>query len=432
MPELKGDPDAEFKVDEATKTVSTHYSALTLHRECPQAFMYRYDLGLRRHEVGPKPELEFGSWWSAIRAAESLERGRKLESLRGRPDSMSPVDGAPEFDKKTVTVSDIFKAAEVWWERVARVPENVAVWSERLETENLPDMLRTAFARWTREYADEREDEAPMAVEMFWERKMPSREAGQPEVRLYGFIDEVYKDRRRNLVVVRDQKTSKQLDATTAFDDMMDSQLMLYAWGASPMIGAWGDGPVRMIQYDRMRSIQPKPPHLTLSGNLAVRNGQPSVSSCDLETYLEWAAGPDGEGVPWGEQGVYYVSGNRKGEPKFGFYTAEDNVVEKLSTPAARSSWFNRKTVPLNINVVRTHLRAAVDSAEDIQRTQKRVSEVSEAQRNLSRSNCRWCDAVGLCRAQMMGGPTGDYELADYNLIGRDGLTRLSGGVAVK
>lgn len=65
--------------------------------------------------------------------------------------------------------------------------------------------------------------------------------------------------------------------------------------------------------------------------------------------------------------------------------------------------------------MVRAHLRAAVDSALDIQLTRERIELSQEAARNLG-GGCKYCVFVDLCRAQMMGGPEGEYTLSDYKL----------------
>jgi hypothetical protein len=301
-------------------------------------------------------------------------------------------------------------------------------WNERLGAD-LPIRLRNQIERWSDEYP-ERANEHPLGVEVFWERGLPRPEADRkwegvdpdelPAMNLIGFIDEVYWDSVRDLVVVRDNKSGKTLGAQTAVDDMMDSQLMLYAWGAAPLVASWEYGAIRAVAYDRVRSVQPKPPTVTTAGKLATRLGEPTIGMCDLATYREWAKGPDGQGVPYlGRKPV-------NGEAAIaGYYQAEESVLEKLARPDQHSAWFQRTRVPLSIFTVRAHLRAAVDSATDIWRTQKRVEVMSEAARNLSLDNCRWCDYAQICRAQMIGGPEGEYELADYNLKGRDGVLRL-------
>src|SRR5699024_2991774 len=153
-------------------------------------------------------------------------------------------------------------------------------------------------------------------------------------------------DTARNLVVVRDAKTSRTLSTQNAAEDMMDSQLQLYAWGASPVIERWGRGKVKALSYDRVRSVAAKTPLVTASGGLSK-----SLTDYERATYLEWAKGPDGQGVPWGKEGEYFKSGPRKDQPKFGHYSAEQTVIERLDTPAARSAWYQRSLMALNVNI---------------------------------------------------------------------------------
>lgn len=403
------------------EVVQSSYSALTLHRKCAMAWYYTYVKRLERIEVDSQPERDFGSWWSSLRAVEALERGRALDSLRATPRVMGTIDNGPEFDQRTVTTEDVFEAADAWWK--GRSGDEMDEWKARLGG-GLPNRLREVFTRWLDEWAQERRTERPIGVEVRWERSLPrpasdlawDASEGLPDMRLIGYIDEVYEDYRRGMVVVRDHKTSKQLSAQTAADDMMDSQLQLFAWGLSPLLAEWGCKPVRATAYDRACSQAPATPVLTASGALSK-----SVTRYDLATYLSWAAGEDGEGIPWGQADTYFVSGPRKGLPKFGRYTAEESVIDRLSSPAARSAWFQRTLVPLSSYVVKSHLRAAVDTATDIWRTRRRAEASGEAARSLSRANCTWCDFASLCRAQMVGGADGEYPVAEFGLRAKDG-----------
>jgi len=276
------------------------------------------------------------------------------------------------------------------------------VWIERIGGP-LPQRLFELYSAWYEEWSEERACEEPLAVELRWTRELPKRSGDAREpVSLVGYIDEVYRDRKRNLVTVRDNKAHKTLASMTAVDDMMDSQLQLYAWGAAPIVRTWNVGPIRATSYDRARMTAPKSPVVTQSGTLSK-----SVTDYDVHTYAAWAKGPDGLGVPY--------PGRAKDGSGAGMYQLDPVVVDKLSTPVARSIWFQRSRVPLNVNIVRTHLRAAIDSADDLRRSRVRVASVHEAARNLG-AGCRYCDYQKLCRAQMIGGPDGEYELIDFGL----------------
>ena len=409
----------------------TTYSRIAVHRKCPQRYHYAYIRKLER--VAPddvKVELEFGNWWHALRAADSIERGLLHGSLQYAPGKLGTVDGHEGIDLPTLEemredrpdlVRVVLEAAEAWWSRLPAAARET--WQERIGGA-LPDRLRYVDARWRERWADDLVYERPLAVELHWERDLPAltdKATGEhvdPAATMVGYVDEVYYDERRNLVVVRDHKTHKTLAARTSAEDMMDSQLQVYAWGASPTITAWGYGPVKAVAYDRVRTTAPKQPKLTATGTLSK-----SVTDYDLPTYLSFAAGPDGTGAPWGEEGAYYVSGKKKGEPKFGVYQAEESVVRALSDPAAASTWQQRTLTPLNRNIVTTHLRAAVDTSLDITATRARVAETGAAGRNLT-NDCKWCPFAELCRAEMTGGAGGDYDLEAMYLRERPASTR--------
>lgn len=428
--------------------VRAHYSSLTLHRKCPQAWMYRYSMGLNRDIVEVSaPERDFGSWFGALTAAEALERGRKLESLRGKLEKFRSVDGIDKFDMATVTMAEVFEAAHDWWDKQS--PEAVEDWHSRLG-EGLPERLAAAYTRWRDEWDKDRKYERPVAVELYWERTLPrpkndsiwDQETGGFDLKLIGFIDEVYEDTQRGLVVVRDRKTAKALASQSAVDDMMDSQLALYAWGATPLLKSFGLEAPRALAYDRVKSTRSTQPKLTLSGRLSA-----AATQFDIQTYREFvntntvpAELPEGfeeleawqktmmlnmqerGGRLFGKFGEFGKAGAKKGEPKFGLYQEEQSVIERITTPVHRSIFHQRTLVPLSPHVIRAHLRAAVDSATDIYRTEKRVEATKEAARNFTASNCRFCDYASLCRAQMVGGPEGEYELAEHRLKARNGL----------
>lgn len=399
------------------------YSSLALHRVCPQRFTYRHLRRLERVEPGAvEAERDLGNWWHALRAAHSVERGLTHQSLQWTPERLStgqsgPVLAMPALDSMLEDARNgqidpwcarVMEAAEGWWLGLSRDEQDA--WAERMGG-SLPERLRYLDARWREQWAEDLPHLHPLAVEMRWERTLP---APADHVRLVGYVDEVYRDVRRDMIVVGDHKTHRALDTRTAADDMLDSQLQIYAWGASPIVSTWGLGKIRALSYDRVRSVAPKQPSITASGALSK-----SVTDYDLATYLAFAAGPDGQGVPWGEEDTYFKSGPRKGLPKFGHYVAEESVITNLSDPAERARWFQRTMTPLNRNLIRTHLRSAVDSALDVDRTRERFEEEGDAARNFAR-HCQWCDFADLCRAEMTGGAGGEYDLESMFLRVRD------------
>jgi hypothetical protein len=453
--------------------IRSHYSALSAHRECEAKWHYRYVLRLRQPDFGPKPEMHFGSWWGALTAAEGLERGRRLDSLKSDPTRIQGPDDSPAFSSKDVTVAAVFAAADAWWK--TRDVETKEEWDSRLG-QALPERLRELYDRWMDKYAEERKSERPLGFEVFWKRQTPRPKSDLewlgPEgdiltaVELIGYIDEVYFDEDRGIVVIRDKKSHKALAQHTSLEDMMDSQLQLYGWGAAPLIESWGLGGPKAVAYDRARSTMPKSPEVTKTAGALSK----SVTDYDVGTYIRWAqtdtrpteeiakwlsaattvfdpqTGEDIEpevkateeqiefvqslppGQFWGEFGAFLASGPRKGNPKFGVYSMENTVVEKLSTPVADSIWFQRTRVPLNRNVVITHLRAAVDTATDAWRTKRRVDITGDAPRSISVQNCKFCDYRDICRARMFGGPGGEYDLREFGLVAPDGAQFLING----
>jgi hypothetical protein len=204
----------------------------------------------------------------------------------------------------------------------------------------------------------------------------------------------VYFDDERGMIVVRDDKSAGALAIQTSLDDMMDSQLQLYAWGLQPQLDQRGAGLVRAVAYDRVKSGASSKPVLNKSGTLSK-----STTQYDLQTYLEWAAGPDGNGLEY--------PGLKKDGSGAGVYTAEQSVIDKLSAQAWRHQFFQRTTTPVSRNIARAEV-------------------AGEAARNLSKNNCKFCDYQSLCRAQMVGGADGDYDIREYGLVAKDGRVELN------
>lgn len=426
--------------------VQAHYSSLTLHRKCPEAWYYRYDLGLRGIPDGePKAYMYAGSWWGALRAADIYERGRQIGSLLpiARPfkavDTMH--DGTPmeRFDPATVTRKDVLKAALSWWRAMS--PEHKDDWMSKIGKELIPHLIYT-YEQWRDRYAEEIKYERPLGAEVFWKRELPRPEtdsrwegdlSDMPKMYLLGYIDELYEDTQREMIVVRDHKFNSNIGVNTVTDDMMDSQLELYAWGVADILKTHGLSQVRAVAYDRAKSVAPKPPTLTTAGRLASRNGEPSINGSDLRTYMDWANGPEGEGRPW-RGAAFPRNAAEKADPSLptrykegGIYKPDPDIIARLSSEGHKSQWFQRKLIPLNGNVVKAHLRSAVDSATDIWRTTKRAEISGGAARNLSTAGCRWCDYQNICQARMRGGNQGVYDLREFGLMSSKGEV-LAGG----
>lgn len=381
------------------------FSALSAHRKCPSAWAYKYLDRLEPADNGGSLAREFGSMWHALRAISSIQRGHASKTLQQEPVTITTGDFGPRFEVdydvpggyrhpqygEVTDEGTLLAALGLWFDRLPA--EDRAAWDETYPEGALTRLARMN-ERWHAQWDDATAHELVLGVEV-----EASRDLG--DYSLGGKVDEVYFDTRRNLVVVRDHKSSGSMPAMEAADDLMDSQLHLYAWIVTPVVLPWGYGEPRAMAYDRARTAQAKDPAVTKAGTLSK-----SVTDYDLLAYLAFTAEP----VPY--------PGLKKDGSGAGEYVREEAVVARLSTPAAADAWNRRTLTPVNVNVVKAHLLAARDTAQDQDRTKARYTGAGTAPRNLDRRGCSWCDFLGLCRAQMLGGtgPDTAYDLDEFGL----------------
>lgn len=402
----------------ATPPTFVSYSSLTTHRKCPQAWQYGYVQRLAPISEADTIDRDLGSWWHAIRALDGIQRGIQRQTLVSLPGEIGLGDLGPTLVLQRSTWQSkrqavyklgdksypadprlVIAVAKAWWRRMGNDLRDA--WMDRFGGVELADHLAGMDQRWTDRWRDDLKQEEPIAIELDFRRQLPGL-----DVTLGGRIDEVYRDRKRGLIIARDHKSNRSL-GSEVLDDFMDSQLHLYSWGASPAVQELIGRGIQAVAYDRARSVPPKDPQVTQSGTLSK-----SVTDYDLQTYLHWCEGPDGNGQPY--------PGRKKDGSGAGFYQAEESVIAKLSTPQAREVWNHRTVVPLNPNVIRAHLDAAVDTTRDMFLSVDRLNTQGAAPRNLTRFGCGRCDFADLCRAQMIGGPDGDYDLESYGLRVKD------------
>lgn len=383
------------------------FSALTAHRKCPAAWAYRYIDRLAPDASKTSLSREFGSMWHALRAIDSIRRGNAAGTIKYLPGYISTGDFGPVFTRmkndrpgvywhilhgKVLGEASLLEALGRWYD--ALTPEQREPWDEEF-----PDGVITRLARmnerWHERWDEDTKHEQVLGVEV-----EASRNLGGGRW-LNGKVDEVYRDTRSNMVVVRDHKSGANLPTDGYVDDLMDSQLHLYAWIITPTVLEWGHGEPRALAYDRARTAQAREPQITKSGTLSK-----SVTDYDLAAYLAFTEHP----VPY--------PGLKKDGSGAGEYLRDPEVVERLSTLAARDQWNLRTRVPVNSNVVLAHLYAAQDTADDQDRTRERHALGRPPVRNLDRRGCKWCDFGDLCRAQMLGGNREGavYDPADHGL----------------
>lgn len=403
------------------------FSAAQAHRKCPQAWSYANLRGLEK--VGVIHRRDLGSWWHLVRAMDSIERGLAAYSLRYAPKHLSTgaenlrlervgpqimglePDLPPSVIKyrlpNGVEIPASRRAAHAviaaYWRTLSADEKDG--WIEEIG-EPLPDRIAYMDARWRERWAEDLANEDPIAVELKWTMDLPGTDGGTS----VGYVDEVYRDTRRNLIVVRDHKSMGSLPPHEAADDLNDSQLHLYAEGAAATLRDLGVlQPISALSYDRARSAMPKQPAVTKTTGALSK----SVTDYDLHTYLAFVGE---EGVDWGEADTFVQSGKNEGKAKFGTYAAEPEVIERLRSPSARAAWHVRTLTPLNRNVIAEHLRSLSHTQVDAVRTVDYFAQHGSAPRNFTRQGCKFCDFVGLCRAEVIGGSGGDYPLEQFGL----------------
>lgn len=397
------------------------FSSMSLHRKCPQAWAYRYIRRLESNKTDDRIPMIFGNWWHALRAADAIVRGREAGSLMSCPESLRLTDGYPELSVPDPITREAFRRlvisnARDYWNHLS--PELHELWRDTIGTDLVSRLLH-ADKLWRETWADELETQLPIAVEYQFKVQLP----GIPTV-IPGAIDEIYRDRKRGIVVIKDHKTSKSLTRQSAEDDMMEPQLPLYAYAAKDILAEWGYH-IGALSYDRIRSTAPKTPKFTKAGALAK-----VPSDYDLDTYRDWAAGPDGEGLEYeksvtlaqrkvlAEERECHVDEVEKVQTLI--YEPDPKILANLAAPTEREKWAMRTLSPVNRNLMLSHLRAAVNTAREIGRTLDQFARYGEATRNLGSFFCKNCEFAKLCRAEMIGGVGGEYALADYDLKERE------------
>lgn len=367
-------------------------TSLGTYRACPKKFEFSSLRRLRPAGLTPLITRELGSWWHALRAADAIWRSREQETPPlYLPDVLSTGDMGPELSVGPhLQKAHVFAAAWTFWDNLPF--EQQERWVEKAGAP-LPEHLAEMDRRWEAAWGADHENEEVIAVEVQFE--VPIADTG---VVLRGRVDEVYRDKRLGLIVVRDHKTNGTIASSESLDDLLDSQLHLYAWGVSVHLGV----NVGAVGYDRARSKPAAQPAVTKAGKLSA-----SVTDYDLDAYLAFTDEP----VPF--------PGLKKDGSGAGFYERDPKVVEKLQTPAERDKWNRRTLDPINPRMIRGHLQEAVATAEGQAEARRRFDDPARGPipRNLSRNGCKSCDFVMLCLDEMRTNQR--LEPASYGLVGK-------------
>lgn len=395
--------------------MALHQSALSTFRTCEQQWAYEHIGGLEA--LYPGIPLGLGAWVHALLAARDLSTASVADTLALPPPTVLDVPDEPmqvyRLDNGRLGLRRgrvegacdtraVLAASRHWWNREAS-----DVWrddfSERYGGRDLPEHLSNILDRYDERWEVDDEHYDVLGVEVEWTRAV--RDSGGTVHRLQGRVDEVLRDRRYGLVVLRDRKTHGQWPSEHEFVlDLLDAQLHLYAWGLAPMLEDAGVGGVGALQWDRIRTKPPTEPKVTQAGNLSK-----SVTDFDLYTYVAWATALDEDRVEPAEHRHY--PGRKKDGSEAGVYSLEEDVLEALSQPEARDSFFRRRQFPVNETTLRRHVAMALrDNAK-----MHGIDSLTDANPSPGR-HCSWCDFLRLCHGQMFGEVGEEFDPADYAL----------------
>lgn len=362
-------------------------SSLGTWRACPKRYEYQKHRNLTLAAPRKAIDRELGSWWHAVRAADSIARSRHRQEDHPEeiphylPGGLTTGDFGPVIPVTLATdTRTVIEAAQEFWDTMDdQLRED---WLERTG-KPLPEHLVEMDYRWRVRWAEETAHEQIIAVELPLEVKLP----GAGNLWFRGRVDEVVRDTRTSAIILRDHKANRDMPVSEAVEDLIDSQLHLYAWAVSLTIGE----DVKVLSYDRARSKPAATPKLTLAGGLSK-----SVTDYDLLKYLDFTMKP----VPY--------PGRKKDGSDAGEYVQDGELVKKLGTPMEMDKWNRRAGPPVNLRLIKAHLMQALVTA-------RQIRDAEEFPRNLSRRGCKGCDFLELCLDEMRTGRVLDNE-QDYGL----------------
>jgi hypothetical protein len=430
--------------------MSTHASnsSLSVVRVCERKFAYKYPLKVKPVDRESSAML-LGSWWHALRAIDSTERGIKHESLlkpttpRSTGDSgltlvpdgtdllVKGLQGSTDLGRLSLSAGSVLIAASAWWaeQTSEKADEYLAKWGA-----SLPDLLDGLNSRWLDHYAEALPSQRPLLVEQKWERQV-----GNTDLYLIGYTDEVQHDLSKGVTVVVDWKSHASWPSESeSVLDLMDSQLHLYAWGVSALL-ADTKYSVQALTYDRVRVKNPATPTLTKTGNLSK-----ATTDYDLWSYLRWVeTGPTYERYKkdvtedeleialYAEANLRVTADGVTLDEALSYVKPSDlwqhidlnatitepspKVVESLSGFDVQDKFFRRHLVPVNVSVIKAHLRAAVSGYEQGNRVRADVKAGKDIARSPGKA-CAWCEYLPVCKAEMFGDVSGSADPASFNL----------------
>lgn len=385
------------------KELRHSYSSLHLFHRCPRAWAYRFIAGYE--PIGREGSLHQlrGQAFHSLLEADLLQRGAAAGSLLIRPDKITLVPGLSlgiNWQTQGIpTIPTVDLATEIelgplsvlsWirdWE--SGLDPDLRKLMTDLYEDTLANRLHDLWLRYLNHYGAEMSNFLPMLTEYEWAREAPNGKL------LQGRLDCLGYNTTLGLIELRDAKTNESWPMhSDEVVELYDSQLHLSAWGVAPVLREHADfimdkfneaNPLpRLTTYDRIRWKKPTEPRLTAKGALDKR-----VSDFSPEGYKAFFETPEAL-----EAGVQM----------------DETVYNGLSAPG---KWFRRKSAPVNINIISTHIYGLQDLAARATDTT-----LENALLVPSSDNCARCEFQHLCEAELRGGrfAIDERELAEYGL----------------
>jgi hypothetical protein len=294
---------------------------LKSYRRCPNAYRYKYVLGIKPKQR--RVQLERGSW-----IHELLMVHNDGEDWRQRHRELSK------------------QFANLWEE-------------EREDLGDLPDECSRIMRAYLRTYRDDEQRFRVIDSELNEIVTLPNG------LDLQVVVDVVLEDLIDGGVWLRDYKTRDKF--TKAESMMLDPQMTLYFWAMEYM----GYKPLRGAEYDEIRTKAPSIPHRNQDGRLS------KAKSIDTDVYT-------------------YMREIRRWELDPGDYS---DILRHIATNQ-KERFFRRTPIPKDPPVVRTTLREAVQTAQEIL-----AAEQKERFPRTFDNSCNWqCEYRNLCITELYGG----------------------------